>query len=175
MKRVLILYKSKYGAAKKYAGMIKEALGGDVFDVKDFEKADLVQYDAVVFAGAIYASGISGLKVLRSKWPLLKQKRVAVFCVGASPYDEKAIREVKQNNLKDELKDIPMFYGRGAWDESAMTFKDKTLCKLLQKMISGKSEAECEPWMKALLSASGKKCDWTDPKYLEPLIAYMNR
>ena len=109
----------------------------------------MVQYDAVVFAGAIYASGISGLKVLRSKWPLLKQKRVAVFCVGASPYDEKAIREVKQNNLKDELKDIPMFYGRGAWDESAMTFKDRTLCKLLQKMISGKSEAECEPWMKA--------------------------
>ena len=47
MKRVLILYKSKYGAAKKYAGMIKEALGGDVFDVKDFEKADLVQYDSI--------------------------------------------------------------------------------------------------------------------------------
>ena len=45
--------------------------------------------------------------------------------MGASPYDEKALQEVKEHNLKEDLRDIPMFYGRGAWDEEAMTFTDR--------------------------------------------------
>ena len=32
---------------------------------------------------------------------------------------------------------------------------------------------EYEPWQKALMSAVGQKCDWTDRAYLEPLIEYI--
>ena len=103
----------------------------------------------------------------------LNGKKIAVFCVGASPYDEQAINEIKKYNLKNELSNIPLFYGRGTWDESGMSFKDRTLCKLLQKTIAKKDPNTYEPWMKALMCAVGKSCDWTDRKYLDSIQNYL--
>lgn len=173
MNKLLVLYKSKYGATKKYAELLKEALTCDIEESCNFKKVDFNHYDCIVFAGAIYASGIAGIDILRKNSNLLNTKKLAVFCVGASPYDEKALSEIKAHNLKADLENIPVFYGRGAWDESKMTFKDRTLCKLLQKAVAKKARDACEPWMRALLSSSGQKCDWTDPKYLQPLISYI--
>jgi len=41
---------------------------------------------------------------------------------------------------------------------------------MLQKAVAKQDPAEYEPWQKALLSAVGEKHDWTDKKYLEPLL-----
>lgn len=114
--------------------------------------------------------GFLSLERIKGHW---KEKKAAVFCVGASPYDEKAISEIKEHNLKADLKDIPLFYGRGAWDEESMSFTDRTLCKMLQKSVAKKDPSAYEPWMTALMCAVGQKCDWTDKKYLEPLIRYI--
>ena len=170
MDHILVLYRSKYGATKRYAELLKEKLACDILDARSFQKDMAARYECFIFAGAIYASGISGMDVLRKNYPYIRDKKIAVLCVGASPYDDKAIEDVRKNNLKELSGKIPLFYARGAWDESRMTFKDRTLCKLLQKMINGKDPNICEPWMKALLAASGKKCDWVDEKYLGPLI-----
>ena len=173
MNKILVLYKSKYGATRKYADLLKEELACDILEVRKFSRSVLEPYDAIVFAGGVYASGISGIRVLQKNYPMCKDKKVAVFCVGASPFDEKAIREIRKHNLKGDIKDIPLFYGRGAWDESRMTLKDRTLCKMLQKMVAKQDPASSEPWVAALLSAVGKKCDWTDKTYLVPLIQYI--
>lgn len=175
MKKGLILYRSKYGATEKYVEMLKEEFPCDVFETgkgkgNGFE-AD--NYDWFIFAGGIYAGGIAGLDVLRRNYPLLKGKKTAVFCVGASPYDERAYEEIKAHNLKGELNGIPLFYGRGAWDKGKMSWADRTLCNMLQKVVAKKKDDEKEPWMEALLSAAEQPCDWTDPKYLTPLIEYM--
>jgi len=86
--------------------------------------------------------------------------------------DEKNLLEIKRRNLRGALSDIPLFYGRGEWDESKMTFKDRLLVSMLQKAVSKKEPAALEPWMTALLEASGQKCSWVDQKYLEPVIEY---
>ena len=54
-----------------------------------------------------------------------------------------------------------------------MSFTDRTLCKMLQKSVAKKDPSAYEPWMTALMCAVGQKCDWTDKKYLEPLIRYI--
>ena len=54
-----------------------------------------------------------------------------------------------------------------------MKFMDRALCKMLQKSIEKKDPSTYEPWMKALVSAAGQSCDWTDKKYLEPLVEYL--
>ena len=97
-----------------------------------------------------------------------------ILCVGASPYDDIVLNEIKTHNLKESLKEIPLFYGRGAWSESKMTFKDRTLCRLLQKSVAKKDPGTYEPWMKALMSSIGHDCDWTDQNYLTPLLEYLN-
>ncbi|MCB6991968.1 flavodoxin domain-containing protein [bacterium 210820-DFI.6.37] len=173
MNKILVIYKSKYGATKKYADMLKEELSCDVLEAENYKKELPERYDCIIFAGAIYAGGIAGLNTLRKNYEKLKYKKIAILCVGASPFDEKAIVEVKTRNLKEDLKDVPFFYARGAWNESSMTFKDRALCRMLQKMISKRDTASCEPWMKALLCSQGQICDWTDKKYIIPLLEYI--
>lgn len=136
MNKIAVLYKSKYGATKKYATMLQEELSCDIYDVADY-------------------------------------KKIILLCVGASPFDEKTIEEVKTHNLKEDLKGIPFFYARGAWNESSMTLKDRTMCKMLQKIIAKQDTDSCELWMKELLCSQGKICDWTDKKNLLPILEYI--
>lgn len=173
MNKGIILYQSKYGATKKYVDWLMESTNFDCIETSKANVEELQQYELIILCGGIYASGIAGLQFIRKNINKLNDKKIVIFCVGASPYDETAFNEVKSRNLREDLKEIPLFYGRGAWNEESMTFKDKTLCKMLQKAIAKKDPSTYEPWMKALMSTVGKKCDWTDKKYLKPLLEYI--
>ncbi len=170
MNNGIIIYKSKYGTTKKYAEWLAEEIN---YDLVEFSKAKINQitkYENIILCGAIYASGISCLPILKNNYALLKNKNIAIFCIGASPYNEKAFNDIKLHNLKGELQNTPIFYGRGAWDESKMKFIDRTLCNMLKKVVSKKDPATYEPWESALMDAFGQTCDWSDKEYLQPLI-----
>lgn len=174
MSNGIILYQSKYGATKQYVDWLKEETGYDCIETKN-AKFELVQkYDVLVLGGGVYASGIAGLHFLKKNIDRLTDKKIAVFAVGASPYDEKAIMQIRELHFKDALSVVPLFYCRGAWDEEQMSFGDRTLCKMLHKAVAKQNPEEYEPWQKALMCAAGQKCDWTDRKYLKPLLEYLS-
>lgn len=166
----VILYRSKYGSAKKYAGWLAEALGCPAYDVKSFRPQLLQDVDTVVFGGGIYASGIAGIVFLRKNEPLLSQKRLAVFAVGASPYDEQAFAAVRSKNMKGFLERVPCFYLRGAFDEGVLKPADRFLIGLLKRAVLKKDPAQYEPWQKALAETIGRKGDWTAKENLRPLL-----
>ena len=174
MENGIIIYQSKYGATEKYASWLQELTGFVCVQASKAVLHEVAQYHVIVFCGGIYASGIAGLSFLKKHIGSLNGRKIAVFCVGASPYDEHALQEIKSHNLKGELRNIPLFYGRGIWDESKMKFVDRNLCRLLQKSVAKKDPSTYEPWMKALMSAVGQSCDWTDKKYLSPLLEYLD-
>lgn len=171
----IIMYQSRYGSTKKYAEWLSEKTGFDIIRTKEIKADMLDKYDIIVLGGGVYASGVLGLSFLKKNISKLKGKKLAVFCVGASPYDEKAIAQAREVHFKDEMKSVPLFYCRGAWDEDKMSFGDRTLCRMLQKAVAKQDPATYEPWQSALMCAVGQKCDWTDEKYLEPLIEYLNK
>ncbi|MCI8590001.1 MAG: flavodoxin [Clostridiales bacterium] len=169
----LILYKSKYGATKKYASWLQEETDFDCIETKRATIKDVAKYDSIILCGGLYASGIAGISFLKKHFSVLRYKKLAVFCVGASPFDQKAFEQVRAHNFKEELQSIPLFYGRGAWHEEAMSFKDRMLCGMLRKAVAKKDPSTFEPWMTALMGAVGQVCDWTDKNELAPLIAYI--
>lgn len=172
MKKIVVLYKSKYGATKKYAQLLKKKLNCDVLENKNITIAQLQQYDTIILGGGIYAGGIAGRTTLEKYYQELKKKQLLIFAVGASPYDEKNLKNLR---LKSELKDIPLFYCRGAWNEKIMSFKDRTLCSVLKKMVAKKASATREPWEAALMEAmGGGSFDWTNEAYLTPILNYIN-
>ncbi len=173
MKQGIILFQSKYGATLKYARWLQEMMDFDCVETPKAAPEQVLQYEIVVLCGGIYASGIAGLSFFKKNFGSLKGKKTAILCVGASPYDEDALAAVREHNLTGDLKGIPLFYGRGAWDMSRMKFIDRTLCKMLQKSVAKKDPDTYEPWMKALMSVAGQSCDWTDRKYLTPLAEYL--
>lgn len=171
----IILYQSKYGSTRKYAEWLSEKTGFSVVEVKKAKIEDVVKYDVLVLGGGVYASGIAGLSFIKKHFDVLKDKKLLIFCVAASPYDEEAFRALAANNLKGELSDIPLFYCRGAWDLHKMNVIDRTMCRMLFKMLAKKDPSSLEVWEKALLEARDRSCDWTDRKYLEPIIGYLNQ
>ena len=173
MSKGIILYQSKYGSAKKYAQWLEQEIGYVLMETKKAELHQLSDFDVIVLGGGVYASGIAGLQFLKKNIGRLSGKKIAVFAVGASPYDEKAIQQIREMHFQDELREVPLFYCRGAWDEDRMTFGDRMLCRLLQKAVAKQNPEEYEPWQKALMSAVGRKCDWTDKEYLDPLLTYL--
>ena len=103
MSRGIILYQSKYGATKKYVDWLVEELGYDYAETKNSKVANLLNYDVIILGGGVYASGIAGLQFLKKNIGQLTDKKIVVFAVGASPYDEKAIQQVRELHFKDTL------------------------------------------------------------------------
>ena len=151
MSKGIILFQSKYGATKKYADWLAEMTGYDCAETKNANAVDLKPYDVILLGGGVYASGIAGFQFIKKNIGQLADKKIAVFAVGASPYDEKAILQMRDLHFKNELRSIPLFYCRGAWDEETMKFTDRALCKMLQKAVAKQNPDEYEPWQKALM------------------------
>lgn len=174
MTKGIILYRSKYGSTEKYAHWLAEETGFDCLETDKVTVSQIKQYSTIILGGGIYASGILGLSFLKKNIGQLNDKRVAVFCVGASPYTDEAFQQIYSHNFKDKLSGIRCFYCRGAWDESSMSIRDRTLCKLLKKAVAKKEPSTYEPWEAALMGAIGQRCDWTDRQYLKPILEYLN-
>lgn len=175
MKKGIILYRSKYGSAKKYAEWLSELTGFDCSELSGIVPNEVKQYETILLCGGVYASGVAGISFLKKNFEVLKDRKIAVFCVGASPYDPKALEELRSFNTKGKMNNIPFFYGRGVWNEDQMSLKDRILCRALKKAVSKRDPSTYEPWMKALMSAGEGNCDWTDRKYLEPVLDYLNQ
>lgn len=173
MNKGIILFQSKYGATAKYAEWLRAETGFDVVETKKADINKIKQYDTIVLGGGVYASGIAGLSFIKKNIDSLQGKKLAVFCAGASPYNEKAIDQVRKLHFKDKMSGIPLFYGRGAWNFEKMSFTDRTLCKMLQKAVAKKNPAEYEPWEAALMEAGEQVCDWTAESYLQPLYDFL--
>ena len=173
MGSIVVIYQSRYGATKKYAEWLAEELSCDLIETKKATIEQIEKYDVVILGGGIYATGISGISFLKKHHKRLKNKKIVVFAVGASPYDEKPMRALKERNFKMEFSHIPLFYCRGAWNEEIMSLKDRTLCNLLKKAVAKKDPDTYEPWETALMQAVGSNCDWTDKECIKQIVEYV--
>ena len=108
----IILYKSRYGATKQYADWIAEKTGFSCIKTDDADMKRVSGCDVIILGGGIYASGIAGLSFLKKNIGKLKEKKIIVFCCGASPYEESAFAAIVQHNFKGDFAGIPCFYCR---------------------------------------------------------------
>ena len=167
----IIIYKSKYGTAKKYAEWLSEATGFPCVSTKEANMNKAAECDVVIVGGGVYASGIACTSFLKKNFGKLQGKKIVVFTCGASPYDKTAVDAVIDMNMKDDLKGIPVFYCRGSFDLKSMSFIDRNLCMMLRKSLLKKDPKDMAVWEKALVEATDNEAhDWTDKSYLEPIL-----
>ena len=170
----VVIYRSKYGASARYARMLAETLGCECLDIQTLTPECLREYDPVIAGGGIYAGSVacaSFLKKLHKRFP---EKRLLVFAVGASTFDAQEAAKVRRQNFRDDLSEIPFVYCRGVYDESVMSWKDRTLCRMLRSALKKNPPQRPEPWAQALCEAEGKRCDWVDQRFLAPLFEILS-
>ncbi len=171
MSKTVVIYKSKYGSTKKYAEWIAKATSSNLFEKSQISIQKLKDYDTIVYGGGLYVSGIIGFSIIKDNYDKLKDKKIIVFSVGASPAREEALEEVKKKNFTDDMRsNINYFHLRGGLDYKSMNVKDRFLMYLLNKMIKKKKPEELDEDSKGLLATYGKTVDFTSEKYIQPIV-----
>ncbi|MDY4080787.1 MAG: flavodoxin domain-containing protein [Candidatus Metalachnospira sp.] len=171
----VVLYGSKYGSTKQYAEWIAEELNADLFDVNDANLQNIKNYDTIIYGGAVYAGGITGINFIVKNYDQLKNAKLVIFTCGIA---DPSIDINKENLIKNVLKKFPkasadefaLFHLRGAMDYSKMCFLHKTMMSALVKKIKNKSSLTDEE--RCILDTYGKTVDFVDKSTIWPIIRY---
>ena len=170
----IIIYGSEYGTAKKYADELSRRTGIEAVSFKD--AADLSEYSTAIYIGAIYAGGVLGLAKTLKKLGDLKGKRLFIATVGVTdPGDTEymsSIDNAAAKNLAPEIREkARIFHLRGGIDYTNLSFKHRTLLKMLYKRAVKLPEEKKTADIRAIIETYGKTVDYTDYSALDMITA----
>ncbi len=169
--KIAVIYKSKYGATKRYAGWIAIKLNADLYELSDIRVKDLKEYDTIIYGGPLYVGKIKGIKFIINNYEHLKNKKVKLFIVGMRNNDEVYINSILKNNIPEEiLQSIDTFYFKGKMYYKELSIKDKILIASLRSSISNKKYINITSNEKVILDIVGNPIDFTDKKAIDNIV-----
>lgn len=170
-KKVIVIYKSKYGITKKYAEWIAKEANVDLLEISKVKLENLEKYNTIVLGGYLHAVGINGLKLITDNFHKIKNKHIIVFGVGCSPVKEGLRKHVEAANFTGDMKDkIKFFYLRGAFNFQKLGLIDKIMMNLLKAKILKKGKENLDEDSKGLLDCYDNPVDWTDKNAIIPIV-----
>ena len=171
-KKVVVVYRSKSGYTKNYATWLSEKLKCDLLEGTKVKAKDLLGYDTIIYGAGLYAIGINGINLIINNYDLLKNKRLIVYAVGASPVREETTQEVRKANIPVELSDkIQLFYLRGGFDYSRLTPFNKILMKLMKIKLKHIKNPDADT--RGMLASYDHPLDFTKVTYIDPILKYI--
>ena len=169
--KTVVIYKSKYGSAKRYAEWIAEETKADLFDASNIKADKLTEYDTIIYGGSLYAVGILGLKLIKDNFEKLNDKKIVIFSVGASSETQAAHDAVVKNNFTDEMMaKIHFFMLRGAFDFNKLNTGDKMLMGLMKMRLKSIKAEDMDEDQKGLLDSYDNPVDFVDRGAIEPIL-----
>ncbi len=175
MRKIAVVYKSKYGTTERYAKWITQDVGASIFKSNELNLNQLKGYDVIVYCGGLYAGGILGFNFIKRNYPMLSDKRLIVVAVGASLKKEDELEGVKNHHLTDEMKGkVEFFMLRGGLNYKEMSWIDRLLMFLLVKILKGKKSEELDDDAKGIIATYGKVVDFSNRKTIEPIVEAIN-
>lgn len=175
--KTLIVYSSQTGFTKRYAEWLAEKLSAEIMTFKDAHKKDdnyFDPYDAIIYGGWVAVEKIRNADWFTSRIAKWHSKRLAMFCVGASPAKYSGVVHLLDRSLTDEQKKFAkVFYCEGGLNYDKMPLSSKMLMKTFAAMLNGKKDKS--PDDIAMAEHVSKSGDYTDRKYIEPIAAYITQ
>ncbi|MFO7636487.1 MAG: flavodoxin domain-containing protein [Clostridia bacterium] len=167
--KTAVVYRTRYGSTRKYAEWIARELDADLLEGNKTSPEALLGYDTIVYGGALYPVGILGFTLIKKNYQRLREKKIIVFSVGASPATPKAIEDIRTSNFTDEMQEtVEHYHFRGGFEYAKLSFTHKVLMGLLKRNLQKKDSLDNnEPGM---MSVFNRPVDWTDKKTIRPLL-----
>lgn len=170
-KKIAVIYKSKYGSTKRYAGWIALRLDADLYEVSDIRPRDLDKYDTIIYGGGLYIGNINGLKFLTKNYDRIKNKKIIVFSVGMKSENIDLNKKIIDKNFDEKLiNNINLFSFRGEFDYRQLNLIDKLLMKGLKKSISEKDISDLTEDDKIILEGFKQTVNLCDKKTINILV-----
>jgi len=156
--KILILYKSRHGTTKQYAGWLLEYFPNAVIaSIDSFDVKKLVDFESVILGSSVYAGKILAAGFLTSNWKLFKDKKMFFFVVGMLPESNSASTKGYLAIPEEILKHIGYAKLPGAFNFADMNFMEKLIIKIISLFIS---------------KEKGKTIPMADKSFLKPVIDY---
>lgn len=169
--KVAVIYKSKYGATKRYAGWIALKLDADLYELSDISKNDLKKYDRIIYGGPLYRGKIKGIKFITNNYDNIKDKKISLFMVGMKSFEESYINTTLINNIDQEIiNNIDVFYFRGKLNYKELSIKDRIVIYGLREKITDKYQQDISADEKIILEIINKPIDYIDKKSIDVLL-----
>ena len=167
--KTVVVYRSKTGFTKNYATWLATRLECTLLEGEKVTGKDLADYDTVIYGSGLYASGISGIKLITGNFELLKNKRLIVFAVGASPNRKGIVEELVKANIPAGQQDkIEFYYLRGGFDYNRLSPFFKVLMQLKKLQLKNLKNPDADA--KGMLASYTRPLDFTNEKHLEPIV-----
>lgn len=178
MKKTVVIYESRYGATKRYAQWIAQALSCPLFKRKDFHPKDFEKYSIIIYGGGLYAGGVSGIKLITENRELLADRKVILFTCGlADPQDAANVSNIRTSLAKilspELLTQIQLFHLRGSIDYSRLSLLHRCMMAMFRRMLLKKAPDNLNEESRSLLETYGKRVDFTDRRSIQPLLEYV--
>ena len=171
----IVIYGSKYGTTKQYAEELARRTG---FEVKAYDDAyDINGYEPIAYIGALYAGGVLGMKKTIARLTGF-QGEIVIATVGlADPTDPENVANIEEGMKaqlpKDVFESAHVFHLRGGIDYSKLSFKHKTMMKLLCKKAENLPEEEKNAEVRAMLETYGKRVNFVNFDSLDQIVAVL--
>ncbi len=169
--KAIVIYKTRTGFTKQYAEWIQDELQCEITDYEEISKLNFNDFQLVIYGSRVHAGKIDSLEKVKR---LLDSKNcdLIVFATGATP---NAAAETIENTMKNNFGDnpIPHFYMQSGLCYEKMGFADKTIMKMLSKMLSSKKEkSDVE---NGTATAIRKSHNISDRSFILPLTDYVKK
>lgn len=171
---ILVIHNSHTGFTQRYAQLIGEALDCPVCALKD-TPSDLSRYGTVVFGSRLHAGVFDGWKKAQKLLIRRGAKKLVVFATGAMPNEaEDTIQAMWEQNLTaQEREAIPHFYLQAGLCYEKMGGVDRAMMKFAAWAMARKRAKTAED--EAFQSAIRQSYDISDPKYIQPIAAFLKQ
>ncbi len=169
--KIAVIYKSRYGSTKRYAGWIALKLGADLYEVSDIRDKDLLEYNTIIYGGPIYQEQIKGINFIKRNYESIKNKNIIIFIVGISEENDSYIDNILTNNLSEDMKkNITYFYFRGDFDYEQLSIADKIRIKVFKNTILFTNKDKLSEIKKSIIEVYKKPMNFSDKKSIKDLI-----
>ena len=167
--KTIVIYNSQTGFTKRYAKWIVQATGADCLELSAAKEKDLSVYETIIFGSWAWAGSIKKISWFKENIDKWTDKKLIVFCVGASPIDNPEIEAVfNQIFNESQRKKVNIFYCPGGLNYEKMSTTSKVMMKIFVKTLKAKKDkTKEEQVMIKMLSSS---YDISDKKYIEPIL-----
>jgi menaquinone-dependent protoporphyrinogen IX oxidase len=174
-KKILVIYSSIHGTTKQYAKWISEELKSPIIKKQDIKPMDLMDWDIIVYGGALYAGGINGVSAITKNWKQLREKYIIIFTVGlANPENTDFENIIKRAFTQEQIEKVKIFHLRGGINYNKLGLNHKIMIKMLVENVKNKPQSEMNEETKLFLETYGEEIDFTNKEAIEPIIKYIN-
>ena len=169
--KLLVIFNSAHGYAKRYVDIIGNALGCDAVPADKFKPDMLGGYDKLLYIAGIHGGQLAGFKRISGYLDLMYDK-LAVCGVGMFPYKKGIAETVRESSVSVTYeKFIPVFYAQGGFDMSELSRTEKLSISMMIRQIKVNSIiSESDSFF---LNATATPIDEVKLANIQPLIDYL--